>query len=120
MMKSIRTLLVAGLMTIGLSSFAQNIVSENDINITINGQTSREELAAYAQQMRAIGVDFLYRPQFDGNRHLIGIEYTLKAGSTIIGTVEQTNLKAAGTQTKFHIVKANGVFTAQCLGVCND
>jgi hypothetical protein len=77
-MKSLRILLTAICVTAGLSLFAQNTITQELVNISISGETTREELMYLRNDLQQVGVNFEYSPRFDGNRHLVGIEFTVK------------------------------------------
>ena len=77
-MKLLRMLLTAACVVAGLSMFAQNTITQELVNISISAETTREELMYLRNDLQQVGVNFEYSPRFDGNRHLVGIEFTVK------------------------------------------
>ncbi|MEN9942710.1 MAG: hypothetical protein RLZZ91_711 [Bacteroidota bacterium] len=113
-MKTLRSLLVAAALTIGSSVMAQNIVSSNEVNLTLSTSTTREQLFQLRNEMIAQGLDFQYTPQFDANRTLIGISYSVRTttgGLVVCQSNNNVNLTAAAAH--IHLVKQNGNFVEQ-------
>jgi len=110
-MKSLQVLLVAVLATVSTSIFAQNSITSAAIDITINGQTTREQLAQLNKDMRAQGINFTYIPQFDNERRLMSLQYkVLASDNSIIGTGGHEALQTAGAAVHFHVDVASKNF----------
>jgi len=77
-MKTLRLIIATVALFSGLNSIAQNTISQELVDITISSETTREELMYLRNDLQAVGVNFDYSPVFDGNRHLIGIDFTVK------------------------------------------
>ena len=113
-MKTLRSLLVAAALVLGSSVMAQNIVSSNEVNLTLSSTTTREQLFQLRNDMIAQGLDFQYTPQFDSNRNLIGISYAVRTttgGLVVCQSNNTVNLTAAAAH--IHLVKQNGKFVEQ-------
>lgn len=101
-------LLTALFLFFGMSVFAQ---SANTIDITINGQTSREQLAQLRTDLQAQGVIFSYAPQFDNQRRLISIQYKVSTSdNTPIGEGGHSALQQNGANVVFHVNAAAKTF----------
>lgn len=119
-MKKIVYTLVLAFALISTAASAQNVISENEVNIEINHNTSREELSQMFTDLSAVGITFKYRPQFDHDRKLIGIEYRIFNSEGVeLGAVEQTPLTNPAISTKIILAKTDGHFAVVCLGTCN-
>ena len=113
-MKTLRSLLVAAALVLGSSVMAQNIVSSNEVNLTLSSTTTREQLFQLRNDMIAQGLDFQYTPQFDSNRNLIGISYAVRTttgGLVVCQSNNTVNLTASAAH--IHLVKQNGKFVEQ-------
>ena len=113
-MKTLRSLLVVAALTVGTTVMAQNIVSSTEVNLTLSTTTTREQLFQLREEMIAQGLDFQYTPQFDANRALIGIAYSVRTttgGVVICQSNNNVNLTAAAAH--IHLVKQNGNFVKQ-------
>ena len=113
-MKTLRSLLVAAALVMGSSVMAQNIVSSNEVNLTLSTTTTREQLFQLRNDMIALGLDFQYTPQFDSNRNLIGISYAVRTttgGLVVCQSNNTVNLTASAAH--IHLVKHNGKFVEQ-------
>jgi hypothetical protein len=105
-MKTLRLVIATVALFAGLNSFAQNTISQELVDITISSETTREQLMYLRNDLQAVGVTFDYSPTFDGNRHLTGIEFTVK-GEGING---EYKLPAFAPNQAVHvnIVRQNG------------
>jgi hypothetical protein len=113
-MKTLRSLLVAAALTIGSSVMAQNIISNNEVNLTISSTTTREQLFQLRTDLIAQGLDFQYTPQFDANRNLIGIAYTVRTTTGgLVVCQSNNNVNLTATSAHIHLVKQNGKFVEQ-------
>ena len=113
-MKTLRTLLVAASLTIGSTVMAQNIVTSNEVNLTLSTTTSREQLFQLRNDMIAQGLDFQYTPQFDANRILIGISYSVRTTTGgLVVCQSNNNVNLTATSAHIHLVKQNGKFVEQ-------
>lgn len=121
-MNTIKTLLFAVAMMVSTSVFSQNIISATEVKITINGQTTREQLAQIRTDLLGQGLEFRYQPNFDSERHLIGISYTVVRNSDAVtlGETSVMQLQNPTMKSTFHLVKTGEVFTSQCFGACNE
>lgn len=113
-MKTLRSLLVAAAIFAGTSGIAQNIVSSNEVNLTLSTSTTREQLFQLRNEMITQGLDFQYTPQFDANRVLIGISYSVQttAGGLVV-CQSKNNVNLTATTAHIHLVKQNGKFVEQ-------
>jgi len=113
-MKTLRSLLVAAALTIGSSVMAQNIISSNEVNLTISSTTTREQLFQLRTDLIGQGLDFQYTPQFDANRNLIGIAYTVRTTTGgLVVCQSNNNVNLTATSAHIHLVKQNGKFVEQ-------
>jgi hypothetical protein len=113
-MKTLRSLLVVAALAFGSSAIAQNIVSSNEVNLTLSTTTTREQLFQLRSDMIAQGLDFQYTPQFDASRNLIGIAYSVRTttgGLVVCQSNNTVNLTASAAH--IHLVKQNGKFVEQ-------
>lgn len=110
-MKTLRSLLVVAALLIGANLFAQNIINANEVNVTINAETSREQLFQLRNDLLAQGLDFQYTPQFDATRKLVSIAYsvrTVTGGNVVLERL--TPQPVASAPVGFHLTKQNGSF----------
>jgi hypothetical protein len=111
-MKSVKILLLAALTLAFGEMFGQNTVSAQAVDVTINGQTTREELALLNKELRAQGLVFNYIPQFDNDRKLLSLQYKVTTtDNTIIGTGGHEALQTAGAKVRFQIAVPTKTFT---------
>ena len=59
-MKTLRVLFMLCIVALTLPSVAQNIITNDEVFVTISGETTREELAEIRQQLLQAGIDFQY------------------------------------------------------------
>lgn len=112
-MKNLVTLFFAVILS--LRSYSQITASEAHIEIT--GNTTREELGVMAQTCHENGFDFRYQPQFDAQRRLTGIKYTLTtADKNVKGEGEHVKLQSEGASLTLHLSKAKGTFKEDAKG----
>jgi hypothetical protein len=98
---------------------AQSIINSDEVNVVIAANTSRGDLAKLRQDLRAVGIDFMYRPEFTEDRRIRSISYTLTdAGTGVkLGEItEQKDLSVQGSSSRFHLRHENGAFRLICLG----
>lgn len=106
-----KNILTALLLCIGTAVFAQ---SSNTIDITINGQTSREQLAQLRKDLQAQGILFNYAPQFDNERRLTSIQYKVSStDNVIIGEGGHSALQKSGAAVTFHVNAAAKSFAEE-------
>ncbi len=118
-MKKVRIIIAALAILMGGSLFAQNVITSDNISITINGTTTREQLWQLRQDMQVQGIDFQYTPRFDNERKLISIQYTVKrADGTLLGTAGNDQLANPAQNSKIVLTKENDKFVSTCLGNC--
>lgn len=112
-MKNLVTLFFAVILSLG--AYSQITASEAHIEIT--GNTTREELGVMAQTCHENGFDFRYQPQFDAQRRLAGIKYTLTtADKNLKGEGEHMKLQSEGASLTLHLNKAKGTFKEDAKG----
>lgn len=101
--KNIFTLIIA-LFTI--NAFAQ---SANPIQITINGQTDRGGLWQIHEDLKAQGLNFIYNPEFDSQRRLVKLSYSIKeaTGQEVIGNTELPGNFQQGAMAIIRMKKVN-------------
>jgi hypothetical protein len=110
-MKTLRSLLVAAAVFVGSNLFAQNIINANEVNVTINAETSREQLFQLRNELLAQGLDFQYTPQFDMSRKLVSIAFSIRTVSGGNVVLERSTPQAVATApVGFHLTKQNGSF----------
>jgi len=81
--------------------FAQ---TTGNIELAINGQTTREQLNQMRKDLHSQGVVFTYAPQFDHERHLTGLKYKFTtADNVVIGTGEHTTLQQNGANIRVQV-----------------
>ena len=118
-MKKVRIIIAALAILMGGSLFAQNVITSDNISITINGTTTREQLWQLRQDMQVQGIDFQYTPRFDNERKLISIQYTVKrADGTLLGTAGNDQLANPAQNSKIVLAKENDKFVSTCVGNC--
>ncbi len=118
-MKKVRIIIAALAILMGGSLFAQNVITSDNISITINGTTTREQLWQLRQDMQVQGIDFQYTPRFDNERKLISIQYTVKrADGTLLGTAGNDQLANPAQNSKIVLTKENEKFVSTCVGNC--
>ncbi|MFM7105927.1 MAG: hypothetical protein ACKOW8_10440, partial [Flavobacteriales bacterium] len=106
-MKNLVTLFFAAILSLG--AYSQITASEAHLQIT--GNTTREELGVMAQTCHENGFDFRYQPQFDEQRRLMGIKYTLAtADKKVQGEGEHMMLQTEGASLILHLDKVSGTF----------
>jgi hypothetical protein len=115
-----KALVVVALMA-GGTAYAQNTINNEQVNVIINGLTSREELAIISQQLRPLGIDFKYHPTFTNERKLNGISYKLLfTGSTaLLAENEISNLQMSNAALQFKFAKQDGHWVLLCSGNCD-
>ena len=97
-MKHLLTVLI---ICLGSVVFAQ---SSDNVDVTINGQTSREQLAQLRKDLNTQGILFNYAPQFDNERRLISIQYKFStADNVLIGQGSHEALQQAGANVMIHV-----------------
>jgi len=104
-MKTIKLVLFAATFFFGTVAFGQNIITSNEVNVTINAETSREQLFQLRNELLAVGMDFQYTPQFDQNRKLISISYAVRSTSGNITFVDVPSPVGVISGTQFRLVK---------------
>lgn len=112
-MKTLKVFLIA-ICTFACSEvFAQQqVITSETVDVTISGETTREQLAIINKEMRAQGLVFNYIPQFDGQRKLLSLQYKVStADNTLIGTGGHEALQTAGAQVRFQIAVPTKTFT---------
>ncbi len=118
-MKKFAFLFVLFLVLTGSSAFAQNIITESQISVTITKDTSREQLWQIHQDLKVQGIDFNYTPRFDSQFKLMSIQYTVKRNDgEVLGTAGNNNLLAPNQRTKITLNKQGNNFVATCIGNC--
>jgi len=94
-------LITALLMCASSILFAQ---STGNIDITISGQTTREQLAQMRKDLQLQGVVFNYAPQFDQERRLLSLRYKFATSDNVlIGEGGHEALQQAGANVTIHV-----------------
>ncbi len=115
-MKIIRTLLFTLCFAIGFAVSAQNIITATEAHITITTNTTREDLMHLRNDLKAQGIDFKYQPQFDNERKIVSITFTVSANDgAITGSGAHTALKTTNASVTFHVNKTTGTFTVDAV-----
>jgi hypothetical protein len=115
-MKMLRTLLFTICFAAGFSAFAQNTITSTEAHITITGATSRQDLATLRSDLLAQGIDFRYTPNFDAERNLISLDFTVTANDgAVSGSAMNMNMKNPNATIVFHINKTNNTCTSKVL-----
>lgn len=96
---------------------AHSQITTTEAIITINGNTTREELGVLAKSCHDNGFDFNYHPSFDAQRRLTGIKYTLStADHSVKGEGEHMKLQAEGASIVLRLNKSKGTFKEDLKG----
>ena len=112
-MKKIVSLFLACVLSVTVYSQ----ITDQEAHLNITGNTTREELGVMAQQCNTHGFDFRYQPQFDAQRRLTGIKYTLTtADKSVKGEGEHLKLQAEGASLNLHLHKTKGTFKEDSKG----
>jgi hypothetical protein len=94
-------LLAALLICMGSALFAQ---SNSNVDVTISGQTSREQLAQMRKDLLTQGIVFNYAPQFDNERRLMSVQYKFSTSDNVlIGQGSHEALQQAGANVLIHV-----------------
>ena len=111
MMRNILLLFCA--LGISTLSFAQLSVTPESFEWTITGETTREQLSEVSKALYAQHYKFVYQPEFDGNRHILGIKYTLFQLDTgiEIGSGQNMQLTLPQAKLKIRIDRVNNTST---------
>jgi hypothetical protein len=116
-MKIMKIFIAAILMVVGFNASAQNIITSTEAHITINAQTTREQLSQLRNDLHAQGIDFQYKPSFDGQRHLLGLEYQITANEgAVTGTGHHKTLQNPNSSLTIHVNKTTGTFSQDVVG----
>lgn len=116
-MKNIQLLLAAILISTGLSAQSQNVITATEAHVTISGQTTREQLGQVRADLIAQGFKFNYSPEFDGERRLIGLTYTISANDgQLNGAGYHKSLQNPNSSLTIHINKTQGTFSEDVVG----
>ncbi|MFN4885440.1 MAG: hypothetical protein ACK5EW_05465 [Bacteroidota bacterium] len=99
-MKTLQLAIFASFLLIGTGMFGQNIINSTEVNVTINSETTREQLFQIRNELLIVGMDFLYTPQFDQNRKLVSLSYSVRSttGNQTLVEVGTPVSAAVGTQ----------------------
>ncbi|MFN0033040.1 MAG: hypothetical protein ACKVOR_12845 [Flavobacteriales bacterium] len=113
-MKIFKTLLLAVCLASTTGIVAQNTITATEAHVTINSTTTREQLAQLRTDLLAQGIDFRYNPQFDGQRNIVSITFTITANEgAVTGTGEHKMLKNTNASITFHVNKTDGTFNVE-------
>jgi hypothetical protein len=116
-MKTLRMILVAALFAVGLNLNAQQIINATEAHVTITGEMTREGLAQLKLDLKAQGYEFNYAPDFDPQRKLAGIRYTITANDgAISGNGYHKTLLNPSSSLTIHVNKTNGTFSEDVVG----
>lgn len=113
----LRTLLFTICFAAGFGAYAQNVITATEAHITITGATSRQDLATLRNDLMAQGIDFRYIPNFDAERNLISLDFTVSANDgTVTASAMNMNMKAPNASIIFHVNKTNNTCTIEGTG----
>jgi hypothetical protein len=84
------------------------------IDVTINGQTTREQLAQLRQSLQQQGIVFNYAPQFDNERRLTSVQYKFSTSdNTLIGEGAHEALQQPGANVTIHVNASTKFFSEE-------
>jgi hypothetical protein len=94
-------LITAILVCVSTILFAQ---TTGNVDVTINGQTTREQLAQLRKDLQLQGIIFNYAPQFDNERHLLSLQYKFSSSENVlIGEGSHEALQQPGANVTIHV-----------------
>ncbi|MCB0761870.1 MAG: hypothetical protein KDC12_10140 [Flavobacteriales bacterium] len=116
----IKKLLVAALLTVGATFFAQDAAaqSQENVDISITNETTREQLWEMHESLKAQGIQFKYQPEFNQDRQLIGIQVTVTTEDGFTGSFANNNL-VDGQSVRIIRNYDEGAEVPFCVGNCN-
>jgi hypothetical protein len=117
-MKTLKGFLTVAILFVGTSLFAQNVINANEIDITLDGSVTREQLNDLATQTKANGLIFKYAPTFNAQRVMTSLEYKIYNADASVELVHVPRIEftSPSIKTRFHFTKTAGVFTKVCAG----
>ncbi len=116
-MNRIKTIFTLLFMTVGFAAFSQNIITTTDAQISITGQTTREELSQISRDLKAQGIVFKYWPTFNSNRQLTGLSFEVNANDgALTGTGAHTTLSNPSAILRIHINKTANTCDVEKVG----
>ncbi len=81
--------------------FAQ---TTGNVDVTISGQTTREQLAQMRKDLQLQGIVFNYAPQFDQERRLLSLQYRFSTtDNAVIGEGSHEALQQPGANVTMHV-----------------
>lgn len=116
-MNKIKAILFALVMTCTFALSAQNTITSTEAHFTINGATTREGLLQLRNELKAQGFDFKYMPQFDNQRRILSMTFSVTANDGALqGEGGHTNLQNNNASLTIHINKTTGAFSVDKVG----
>lgn len=113
MFKHILTLVIA--LSLITTAKAQLMVSPESYEWTITGETTREQLGEIAKTLYANNFKFAYQPEFDGNRRILSIKYTISNVDTgaLLGSGEHMHLTLPQAKLKLVIDRVHNQVSSE-------
>ncbi|MFM7309977.1 MAG: hypothetical protein ACKOZY_05165, partial [Flavobacteriales bacterium] len=113
MFRHIITLVIA--VSLSATIHAQLIVSPESYEWTITGETTREQLGEISKTLYANNFKFAYQPEFDGNRRILSIKYTISNVDTgaLLGSGEHQHLTLPQAKLKIVIDRVHNQVTSE-------
>lgn len=89
-----KKLIFGAFLALGATMISQDVVaqSQENIDLTISNETSREQLWEMHETMKAEGIQFKYQPKFNQDRVLTGIAVQVKTDDGYEANFENLNL----------------------------
>lgn len=89
-----KKLFFAAFLALGATMISQDVVaqSQENIDLTISNETSREQLWEMHEALKAEGINFKYQPQFNQDRVLTGIAVQVQTAEGLEANFENLNL----------------------------
>ncbi len=114
-----KKLFFAAFLALGATMISQDVVaqSQENIDLTISNETSREQLWEMHESLKEQGINFKYQPEFNQNRVLTGIKVQIVTNDGFEGNFENLNL-VDGAQVKIIRNFEEGAEVPFCVGNC--
>lgn len=116
-----KKLILAAFLAIGATMISQDAVaqSQENVDISITDETTREQLWEMHQSLKAQGINFKYQPEFNQDRVLTGIKVTVITEDGYNASFENMNL-ADGEAVKIIRNYEEGAEVPFCVGLCSE
>ncbi len=104
-------------MTVGFTAISQSVITSTDAQISITGQTTREELSQISRDLKVQGIVFKYWPTFNSNRQLMGLSFEVNANEgALTGAGAHTTLANPNAVLRIHINKTANTCDVEKVG----